>query len=78
MEDLKLEILNEIISEVSPLDCSMFSNIHESLLEFNDNLDKDDLADYLTESFNITSESELVDLSDYEKDSFVNYIKSVY
>jgi hypothetical protein len=78
MDDLKLETLNEIISEVLPLDCSTFSNLHDALLEFNDNLDKVEMADYLTNNYSVTSEAELVDLTDYEKDSLIDYIKDVY
>lgn len=78
MEELQLEVLNEIIGDVSEHDCHSFTNLHQALLEFNDNIDPDEMADYLTESFNITSESELVDLTDYEKDSLIGYIKNVY
>jgi len=78
MEELKLELLNEIIGETSSMDCSEFSNLHEALLEFNENIDQDEMADYLTESFNITTESELVDLTDYEKEGLITYIKGVY
>lgn len=78
MEELKLELLNEIIGDVTHLNCSEFSNLHEALLEFNENIDQNEMADYLTESFNITSEGELIDLTDYEKEGLINYISNVY
>lgn len=78
MEELNLEVLNEIIEEISSLDCHSFSNLHDAMLEFNESVDQEELADYLTESYNITSEKELIDLTDYEKESLLNYIKSVY
>jgi hypothetical protein len=77
MEELNLELLNEIISEVITLDCHSFSNLHESLLEFKDELDPDEMADFLTEHFNIGSEKELDELADYEKKKFLEYIEEI-
>lgn len=78
MEELNLELLNEIIVEISNLNCHSFSNLHEAMLEFNDSIDQEELADYLTENYNITSEEELLDLTDYERNSLIKYIGNVY
>lgn len=78
MEELKLETLNEIINDVIELDCSEFSNLFENLLEFKDELDKDEMVEFITESYNLTSESELIDLTVYEKENFIEYVKNAY
>ena len=78
MEELKLETLNEIINDVIELDCSEFSNLFENLLEFKDELDKDEMIEFITESYNLTSESELIDLTVYEKENFIEYVKNAY
>ena len=78
MEELKLETLNEIINDVIAEDCSEFSNLHENLLEFRDELDQDEMVEFITESYNLTSESELIDLTVYEKENFIEYIKNAY
>jgi len=76
MEELKVESLNEIILEVLNNDCSEFSMLHESLLEFNDELEQDEMVEFITENYNLTSESELVDLTLHEREYFIEYLKS--
>jgi len=78
MDDLKLEVLNEIIQEVAEQDCAEFTNLHQSLIELNDEIEKEELVEFITESYNITSESELIDLTVYEKENFITYLKSIY
>ncbi|MBI9011627.1 MAG: hypothetical protein JEZ08_05295 [Clostridiales bacterium] len=78
MDDLKLELLNEIIQEVVEQDCTEFKNLHLSLTELHEEIDKDELVEFITESYNITSESELIDLTVYEKENFITYLKSIY
>ena len=78
MDDLNLELLNEIIQDIVEQDCSEFKNLHQSLTELHDEIDKDELVEFITESYNITSESELIHLTVYEKENFITYLKSIY
>ncbi len=78
MEKLNLEVLNEIFEEVIDLNNPQFLNLHEALISFNEEIDEKEMADYLTENFSVTCESELADMADYERNSFVEYINNVY
>ncbi|MCH4888337.1 hypothetical protein EZV73_12170 [Acidaminobacter sp. JC074] len=78
MEELNLEILNEIFEEVIDLDNPQFLNLYQALIPFNEEIDQSEMADYLTENFSVTTEGELADMADYEKNTFVEYIINVY
>jgi len=78
MDELKLETLNEIIKEISGLNCSEFSNLHDALREFKDDLDKDELMDIISENYTMESEDDLKDLTEYERENFLTHIKNMY
>ena len=81
MEELSVEVLNEIIQEVVTLDCSEFSNLIESLAEVNSNLDEthhEDIVEFMIERLNVVSESEMLELSDFERESFISFLNNLY
>lgn len=78
MEELNLEIMNELIEEVAELNNTSFNNFRDALIEYNERLDQNDLTEFLSDNFNISSEADLADLSDEERETLVTYIKNVY
>lgn len=76
MEEFKVESLNEIILEVLNNNCSEFSMLHETLLEFNDELDQEEMVAFISENYNLTSECELVDLTLHEREYFIEYLNN--
>lgn len=81
MEEMNLEVLNEIIGEVADFNCDEFSNLFEAIRDIKDNLEdfhQEEIVEYLVEKLNLESESDLVDLTDYEKENFINFVQKLY
>lgn len=81
MEEIKLELFNEIIHEVALMTSSEFSNLFNALKAVNDELEdfhQEEIKEFIEENLNLENESELSDLADYERESLVDFINTLY
>ncbi len=80
MREITMELLNELISDVDIKNTSDFTTFIEVINDYRDPLDEhkvEALIDYLSDSLSIDSDVELHQISDYEKEDLVDFIKHI-
>lgn len=80
MEDITVKLLDAILSDVSEDNTKDFSTFKRALIETDDLLDEDaieSILDYLVEYLSVESDSELNELSTYEKEDLVEFLKNL-
>lgn len=81
MEEMNYELLNEIIKETAPLGSDQFSNLFEAIREVKRDLEdfhQEEILEFMQVSLNLENEAEMIDLTEYEKESLAQFINQLY
>ncbi len=80
MKEITLELLNEFIADSDATNENDLSTFIDALNDYRDVLDineTDSIVEYMGEYLSIDSDAELSDITDYEKDDLVEFIKNI-
>lgn len=80
MDEMTVKLLNSIIRDVSDENTDDFSTFIEALYEIDNSFNEnhiDAITEYTVDYLSIQSDSELSDLSKYEKEDLVEFIKNL-
>lgn len=80
MQNMTLKLLNDLLGDISETNTDNFDTFIEIMADTDSSLEEghiDSIIEYIVEYLSIDSDSELYDISEYEKKDLVEFIKNI-